>query len=143
MSTARRWVYLTLLLLGYSAAGWLLAAFQVHWWVWLVTFGLTLHLIRCGPAAIVPASAWVTGVMFVAAVTKAWAPLWGLRFPYEHAQLWALGLLLIWLGAIVSMVLLALAPPFVVGVRERGEGIAAYSLSILVGTALAGGGLLY
>ncbi|WP_295454149.1 hypothetical protein [uncultured Thiodictyon sp.] len=137
------WGYLSILLLSYTLVGWMLAAFQVPWWIWLVTFAVTLHLIRSGPAAIALASTWVTGVMFVAAVMKAWTPLGNSRLPYSNAQLWALGLLGIWIGAIGCVVLLAGAPQFVTRALGRPGKHVAYALVLLVVAAMAGGRLVY
>lgn len=103
-------VYLILLGMGCVAAGWLLAAFQVPWFVWCGTLGVMGHLARAKSDAIVLASAWVVLLMFIAAVTKAWTPAWYSNLPWENARLWARGLLLIWLGATGLVLLLAFAP---------------------------------
>lgn len=103
------WAYLLLLLLGYLSLGWLLAAFQVCWFVWVGTLGVILHLITAKTDAIAIASAWVVAIVSIAAVVKAWTPLWDSRVPSEHAQLWAIGLLLIWLWAHILVLLLAFA----------------------------------
>lgn len=101
--------YFILLLLGYGFAGWLLAAFQVPWPVWLGTLAMTLHLIQVGAAALALSSGWVVGLIAIAVVVKAWARVWNPRLPLEQAQLWAQVLLLIWLGAMLLILLLAYA----------------------------------
>jgi hypothetical protein len=136
------WTHLAALLLGYSFAGWLLAAFQVSWLIWLGTLGTTLHLIRAQASAIALAASWVVLIMVAAAVVKAWAAAWDSRVPFEQAQLWAQGLLLIWLGAMGLVVLLAFARPRIAQLGMRGPS-AGYSLTILIWGALAAGGLLY
>lgn len=141
-SIAGAWSYLALLLLGYGFAGWLLAAFQVAWFVWVGTLAMTLHLIRARSAAIALSSSWVAIVISIAAVTKAWAAVWDSRVPFQHAQLWAEGLLLIWLGAIGLVVLLAFADtaiqPF--GLKQKRLGL---YLTLAIWGALGIGKLLY
>ncbi len=133
--------YLTVLLLGYGFAGWLLAAFQVPWPVWLGTLAITLHLIQVGPAALALASSWVMGLIAVAAVVKAWVSVWNARLPLEQAGLWAQGLLLIWLGATLLLLLLAYARPLL---RRRFRGRrAGLALTGFVWAALGLGGWLH
>lgn len=135
--------YLVLLLLGYSLVGWLLAAFQVFWLIWPVTFLVTFHLIRSGPPAIALSSSWVIGLMTLAAVMKAWAPVWDSRVPHEHAQLWAQGLLLIWFGASGLVVLLAFAERMVMRPLGLAGHQAVYGLVILIWSAMVIGRLCY
>jgi hypothetical protein len=135
------WTYLGVLLLGYLSAGWLLAAFQVPWVIWLGTLGVSLHLVKVRTNALALASAWIVALVSIAAVLKAWTPLWDSHLPLEHAQSWALGLLLIWLWAHCLALLLAFAkkPVQKLGLRltqtDRG-------LIILIWTAMGLGGLL-
>ncbi len=143
MSIVLLWGYLIILLLGYSLAGWLLAAFQVSWLIWSVTFLVTLHLIRSGPAAIALSSSWVIGLISLAAVMKAWTPVWNSQLPHEHAQLWAQGLLLIWFGAIGLVVLLAFAPQLLARSLKLSTNQVIYGLVILIWTAMAIGRSFY
>ncbi|MFM7426152.1 MAG: hypothetical protein ACKO7W_14360 [Elainella sp.] len=102
--------YLVVLLLGYGFAGWLLAAFQVPELVWVGSLAATLHLVWAETAALVLSWSWVVGLIAIAAITKAWVAVWNAHLPVEQAQLWAQGLLLIWLGASLLVLLLAYAP---------------------------------
>jgi len=101
--------YLLLLLGGCGLAGWLLAAFQVHWLMVIISLGIIAHLIVVGADAIVLANVWVIAMIFIAAVAKAWPPIWDSQVPVGNARLWAVGLLLVWMGAIALVVLLAFA----------------------------------
>lgn len=135
-------IYLLVLSLGYVSAGWLLAAFQVPGFVWIGTLGIVLYLTKAGADAIVVASAWVVGVISVGAVLKVWTPVWHSRLPYENAQLWAVGLLLIWLWAMMLVVLLAFAQ-----IRMQTIGFrflrSSSGLVLWIWVALGCGGLLY
>ena len=135
-------IYLLVLSLGYVSAGWLLAAFQVSGFVWIGTLGTLLYLARSGADAIVVASTWVVGVISVGAVLKAWTPVWHSRLPYENAQLWAVGLLLIWLWAMVLVVLLAFAK---IRMQTIGFRLLRSSLGLIlwIWVTLGCGGLLY
>jgi hypothetical protein len=134
--------YLALLLLGYSLLGWLLAAFQVPWPIWLGSLGMTLHLIYSGTAAIALSAAWVVSIMFLAATSKAWAAVWDSQVPYEQAQLWAEGLLLIWLSAIGLVLLLACADSVLAQIGCTGR-IKFYSLTCLLWSSIGIGALYY
>lgn len=90
-------MYIAGLLLGYVSLGWLLAAFQVPWTVWLGTWAVMLHLLKAEADAIALASAWIVVIISIGAVLKAWAPIISPGLPYENAKAWAVGLLLIWL----------------------------------------------
>jgi magnesium-transporting ATPase (P-type) len=127
------WLYLAVWL-GYVSAGWLLAAFEVPWWVWLGTEAIILHLIKAGAEAIAVASAWIVVVISVAAVVKAWTPVWDSRIPFEHAQLWAGGLLFIWFWALGLVLLLAFAHKL-----TRLNGFRTYRFKLLL--LLTGAGL--
>ncbi len=132
--------YLALLLLSYGALGWLLAAFQVPWPIWLGSLGVTLHLIYSGTAAIALSGGWVVSVMFVAAARKSWATVWGSQVPYEQAQLWAEGLLLIWIGVTGLVFLLAFADS---GLLPLGRRSRIYGLISLIWGAIYSGSLCY
>jgi len=138
-----RWGYLITLILGYGVAGWLLAAFQVSWVIWSITFALAAQLIRSGPAAIVLASSWVTGLMCFAALTKTWIPAWDGRLPYTHAERWAQALLIIWFGAIGLTVLSGYTVQLATRPLGLGENRAAYGVVILIGIALVTGGFSF
>jgi hypothetical protein len=134
--------YLIVLLLGYGFVGWLLAAFQAAWPIWLGTFAITLYLICAGPAAIAFSQSWIVSIMTLAAVLKSWTPAWGSQVPFEQAQLWAKGLLLIWLAAISLAVLLGFAST-VLQPWKLNARLTRYSLILLLWTALGLGGLAY
>jgi len=131
------------MLLGYGLAGWLLAAFQVSWLAWSITYALTIHLIRSGPAGIVLSSGWVMVLMTLAAVTQAWTPVWNNHLPCKQPHLWALGLLLIWAGATGLVVMSAFAPRLMSRVQGlRGKG-AVYGIAAVAWMAMAIGGSTY
>lgn len=138
----RAWLYLVVLFLGYASAGWLLAAFQVPWPIWLGTVTITWYLTKVGPDAIAIASGWVVAIISIGAVEKAWAPVWSRQTPYQQAQLWASGLLLLWFWAVLLVLMLAFAdrPLQQLGwLRQRVGGLLG-----LMWLALAlGGGLGY
>ena len=142
INLAIAWIYLIVLSLGYGSVGWLLAAFQVPGFVWIGTSGILLYVAKIGADAIALASAWIVGVISVGAVLKAWTPVWHSRMPYEHAQLWASSLLLLWLWAMVLVVLLAFAKTRMqtIGFRflRSSNGLAFW-----IWMALGCGGLLY
>lgn len=135
-------VYLTLLLLGYGLLGWLLAAFQVSWPIWLGSLGVTLHLISAGTAAIALSAGWVVCIMFLAAARKSWAAVWGSQVPYEQAQLWAEGLLLIWIGVTSLVFLLAMADSVLAQAGCKGQ-VKHYSLTGSLWSAIAAGAICY
>ena len=135
-------VYLVALLLGYGFLGWLLAAFQVPWPIWLGSLGVAIHLIYSGPAAIALSSSWVVGIIFLAAAKKSWPEVWDSRVPHEQAQLWAEGLLLIWLGATGLVVLLAFAGSALHRLGVQGH-FRFYSFTSLMWGAMSGGWIYY
>lgn len=134
--------YLIVLVLGYGLIGWLLAAFQATWPVWFGTLAVTLYLICSGPAAIALSQSWIVGIMTLAAVLKSWTPVWGSQVPFEQAQLWAKGLLLIWLAAISLAVLLGFAST-ILQPWKLNPRLTRSSLVLLLWTALGLGGLAY
>ena len=134
--------YLVALLLGYSCLGWLLAAFQVPWPIWLGSLGVTIHLTYSGAAAIALSSGWVVGIMFLAAAKKSWPEVWDSRIPHDQAQFWAEGLLLIWLGATGLVVLLAFAGAALYRLGVQGRFRFSSFIS-LVWAAMGGGWLCY
>lgn len=105
------WLHVMMLLTGFLFTGWLLAAFQAPWLVWLGTLGVTLHLIKAEADAIVLSNAWIVIIMLIAAVKKSWTPAWNVHIPSQNASLWAAGLLLIWLNLITLVILLAFVKP--------------------------------
>lgn len=98
-------LHLITLLLGYLSLGWLLAAFQVPLIVWLVTLGITLHLIKSEVDALALANIWVVAIVTVGVLFKAWLPIWG----DFQVRPWAIGLMVLWLWATVLVLLLAFA----------------------------------
>jgi len=133
------WAYLIALLSGYVTIGWLLAAFQVSWLVWLTTLGVTLYLVNAGVDAIALANAWIVAVISAGAVAKSWAPIWDAQLPYKNAQAWAMGLLALWLWTVVLGVGLGFAQP---PMRSIGLGRSSTRMG-LMGMALGSGGLIY
>ncbi len=130
-----------MLLLGYGSAGWLLAVFHVPWLVWVGTLLMTFHLIRIGEDAIALSAAWVIGIMSIGAIVKAWTPVWNSQLPQSNAQLWAVGLMLLWIWALILVFLLGVAKTVL---RRSGWTIVngVHLLVSLVWTALGVGGLL-
>ncbi|MCU0524345.1 MAG: hypothetical protein MUF72_05925 [Elainella sp. Prado103] len=135
-------LYLLVLFLSCGLTGWLLAAFQVPWPIWLGTLAVMLHLIRSGTAAIPLSTGWVVILISLAAILKAWAPVWNSQVPYQQAQLWAKGLLGIWLGAIGLVVLLSQANRCFTAWGGQSRR-AKWMLVLLVWGALGLGGVLY
>ncbi|GAB4232234.1 MAG: hypothetical protein Kow00121_60380 [Elainellaceae cyanobacterium] len=136
------WGYLVLLILGFLSVGWLLAAFQVSWLIWLGTMAITLHLAHAGTDAIAIATAWIATIISIGAVIKAWAPIWDSRVPWENARLWASGLLLIWLGTTTTGLLLAFAQQPLRSLNWD-TNVCSRSLLVLTWSAMACGWLLY
>jgi hypothetical protein len=134
--------YLATLLLGYGCLGWLLAAFQVPWPIWLGSLGVTIHLIYSGSAAIALSSSWVVGIMFLAAAKKSWPEVWDSRVPHIAAQLWAERLLLIWLVATGLIVLLAFAGAALYRLGVQGR-FRFYGFVSLVWAAMGSGWFYY
>lgn len=97
------WIYAIALFVGYTLAGWFLAAFEVPGFVWLGMFGITLHLAKAGTEAILVANAWVVSVMFVGAVLKTWPAVWLPDLPVRNAPLWATILMGLW-GFAIALV---------------------------------------
>ncbi|MGC9528631.1 MAG: hypothetical protein ACP5D7_24120 [Limnospira sp.] len=106
----RFWIYAIALFVGYTLAGWFLAAFEVPGFVWLGMFGITLHLAKAGTEAILVANAWVVSVMFVGAVLKTWPTVWLPDLPMRNAPLWAIILIGLWVLAIALVMGLAWGP---------------------------------
>lgn len=134
--------YLLLLIFGYGFLGWLLAAFQAVWLIWLGTFAVILYLICSGTAAIAVSQSWIVSIMTLAAVLKSWTPVWGSQVPFEQAQLWAKGLLLIWLAAVSLAVLLGFAST-ILQPWKLSPRLTRYGLILLLWAALGLGGLAY
>lgn len=83
--------------------------FHVPWLVWIGTLLMTFHLIRIGEDAIALSTAWVIGIMSIGAIVKAWTPVWNSQLPHSNAQLWAVGLMLLWIWALILVFLLGAA----------------------------------
>jgi hypothetical protein len=132
------WVYLMALISGYVTLGWLLAAFQVSGLVWLGSLAVALHLVEAGADAIALATAWIVIVISAGAVAKAWTPIWHANLPHENAKAWAMGLLVLWLWAVVLAVGLGFAKQ-----PMRSIGLERSHRLMLMGLALGGGGLIY
>jgi hypothetical protein len=101
------WAYLFLLCLGYIGAGWLLAAYQVSWLIWLGTLLAIVHLSIAETGAIVLANTWLVliillGIFFNTKISLNFLPLY-------KAQIWAIGLLVVWIFAILLILMLAFA----------------------------------
>ncbi len=95
-----RLIKLTALILGYTVAGGLLAAFSAPGWVWLGTLAVTLHLAKAGSEAIVLANAWILTLIFIAVLQKIWPLFLGGYLPKSNAPLWAILMILLWFFAI-------------------------------------------
>ncbi|MDY6936884.1 MAG: hypothetical protein SWY16_04385 [Cyanobacteriota bacterium] len=102
--------YPIVLFIGYIWIGWLLAAFEMPWFVWLGTSMVTLHLSVAGTRAIFLANTWLVGLIAVGALGKCWPAIWDETVPKKDGALWATGLLGIWVSAIILIVMLAFAP---------------------------------
>jgi hypothetical protein len=113
------WIYIGALLLGFVSLGWLLAAFQVPWIVWLGAGGMILHLLKAEADAIALSNAWIVVIISSGAVLKAWAPIISPNLPYENAKAWALGLLLIWLWVSILAVGLGFSKKPMQGIGMR------------------------
>ncbi|MCU0537391.1 MAG: hypothetical protein MUD14_26180 [Hydrococcus sp. Prado102] len=96
-------IHLVLLIFGYVLGGWLLATFNVPWFIYAVTLAVTFHLVKSEIAAIPLASVWVTIMVSIAAMG-----IWPIEI---SAQLWALFLLMLWILALGLVCLLAFARP--------------------------------
>ncbi|MEM7773212.1 MAG: hypothetical protein AAF327_22235 [Cyanobacteria bacterium P01_A01_bin.37] len=103
------WLHLCILIAGFIGIGWLLAAFHVPWFIWLITLFLVVYLGITGVDGIALGSAWVVSFVSAGAVIKAWPIVWGSDIPHKAAKLWAAVLLLCWVGAIALITLLATA----------------------------------
>jgi hypothetical protein len=96
-------IHLVLLILGYVLGGWLLATFNVPWFIYAVTLAVTFHLVNSEIAAIPLASIWITIMISIAAMGT-----WPIGIP---AQLWAFFLLLLWIFALGLVLFLAFVRP--------------------------------
>ena len=101
--------YPIVLFTGYLWVGWLMAAFEMPWFVWLGTLAVTLHLSMVGTRAIFLANTWLVGLMAAGAVFKSWPAIWDSTVPKTDGALWASGLLGIWTSSIVLILVLAFA----------------------------------
>ncbi|MEL6224369.1 MAG: hypothetical protein AAFR31_17170 [Cyanobacteria bacterium J06627_8] len=139
-------LHLCLVTMGLIGVGWLLAAFQVSWVIWLITFSLAIYLATKGTDGIVLSSAWVVSFTSAGAVIKAWPVVWGTEIPDKAAKFWASVFLLFWAGAIALVGLLATAEPpmtivlSVIGMKKRHSKSMLVALSSI---ALGSGWVLY
>ncbi|MFO7029471.1 hypothetical protein B9T07_05280 [Limnospira fusiformis CCALA 023] len=106
-SYPRFWVYTITLFLGYTVAGWFLAAFEVPWLVWLITGAVLLYLAKVGEEAIVLANAWLVLIMFIGTILKTWPTVWLPDLPFQNAPLWAMILMGLWAFSMVLIIALA------------------------------------
>lgn len=140
------WIYLGFLFVGFMGIGWLMAAFDVPWVVWLITIFLIFYLCKTGVDGIALSSAWVVSFVSVGAVLKSWPTVWNSEIPYKAANLWATGLLGIWIGAIALVWLLANASsamqPIVTRLGMQGQKTQ-HLLLALTWSALGLGWMIY
>jgi hypothetical protein len=101
------WTYLILLCLGYVGAGWLLAAYNVSWLIWLGTLLITIHLSIAQTGAIILANTWIVLIILLGIFFNTKISLTFL--PFYKAQIWAIGLLIVWFFAIILILMLAFA----------------------------------
>ncbi|CAN1210558.1 hypothetical protein TUMEXPCC7403_10205 [Tumidithrix helvetica PCC 7403] len=132
------WVHLIVLVVGYTAAGWLLAAYNASWVAWFVTLAVLVHLSKAGSAAIAVATTWI--VLLVGTGALAWA--YPKNFPPRGGPTVAWTLLLAWIFALVLVLLLAFAkrPLQAIGLGKK-QGF--YCLVILTWVSMLLGLLIY
>ena len=98
--------WLLLVGIGGVAAGWLLAAFALPGYGWLIAFVLLLYLAQVGPDGIAIANIVLVMAMTLATLLKAWPSALDALFPNHDARQWATVLIVIWIGGIGWLVLL-------------------------------------
>ncbi|MBD2104264.1 hypothetical protein [Leptolyngbya sp. FACHB-261] len=98
------WPSLTILLLGYSFAGWLLTTCRAPWLAWLGTQLVTLHLAWAGSDALALAIAWVVGMGWAGAFAIAWP----YSLPWAGITVWAIALAAAWALALILALILGL-----------------------------------
>lgn len=104
--------------------GSLLTLFTVPMWVWGLVLLMVLHLAIAGVGALVLVNISITGLFFVATVHRIWPVIWQPYIdPVTQPRPWAMILLMIWLGTIISSVSIGLMVRSLVfrkiGSRER------------------------
>ncbi|MEE3716415.1 hypothetical protein V2H45_06635 [Tumidithrix elongata RA019] len=132
------WFHLAFLVLGYTAAGWILADYNASWIVWLGTIAVALHLSKAGTAAIAVATTWIVLLVGIGALTWSYPK----HFPIGGAKAVAWSLILVWIYALLMVLLLAFAnrPIQAIGLTKK-QGF--YCLVILTWTSLLLGWLVY
>jgi hypothetical protein len=132
------WAYLTILFFGYALAGWILAAYAAPSFVWVLTLVLTVHLARVGPDAIALAITWVVSLLWGAAYIGANPQ--GIQWASGSA--WGLSLLFLWVLALLLILQLAFASPFILGYRAH-KTQKVYFLVKLIWSSLGLGSFIY
>ncbi|PZD73619.1 hypothetical protein C1752_02005 [Acaryochloris thomasi RCC1774] len=132
------WAYLTILFLGYTLAGWILAAYGAPSFVWILTLVLTVHLAKAGPDAIALSITWVVSLLWGAA----YLGIHPQDFQWATGYAWGMSLLSLWFLALLLVVQLAFASPFIPRYRDH-EMQKAYFLVKLIWSGLGIGGLTY
>ncbi len=130
------WAYLAILFFGYAIAGWILTAYAAPKFVWALTLLLTVHLAKVGPDAIALSITWIVALLWGAAYIGAHPQ--DIRWTVENA--WGISLLVLWLLAVLLVLLLAFAGPFI---PQRKGHNAHYFLIKLIWGSLATGMLTY
>lgn len=132
------WAYLTILFLGYTLAGWVLAAYGAPSFVWILTLMLTVHLAKAGPDAIALSITWVVSLLWGAAYLGVHPQ----DFRWSTGYLWGLSLLSLWVLALLLVVQLAFASAFVPR-YQNDKPHKIYFLVKLIWSSLGLGGLTY
>lgn len=99
------WIHLTALFLEYILAGWLLSACKATWFTWAGTQAVTLHLAMVGFDAVALAVAWIIGIVWAGAFSKAWPR----SVPWAGVTVWATAWALIWILGLALVLTLAKA----------------------------------
>jgi hypothetical protein len=135
-------LYLFILLVGYTIAGWLLAAFNAALWVWLGTFLMILYLAKSGTEALLIANAWIVLIMFLVTLFKRWPPIWPSHIPEKEITVWSTTIMLLWMLGILLVVGLALIHQ---AMKLRGftSSQRFVVLVSLIGLTLGGGWLIF
>lgn len=97
------WPYLTVLLLEYFFAGWLLSTCNAPWFIWAGTQAVTLHVAWVGFDAVALAVAWIVALVWAAAFTNVWPQ----SIPWAGISVWAATLALLWVLGVVLVLTLA------------------------------------
>lgn len=148
-----------LLVLGFGAVGWFLAAIQAKVFVWLSLYSLVIYLVNTQRGGIVLAHGWVSLVISISAVTRIWPSVWPPHIPYEEPRLWAIILLIVWGIAATLVHLLATSPlllrqkfpqhPWIMSQQDTSVAISkapvivTLPIIVWVGGAIALGSIIY